>query len=435
MKHKPIPSRINIITLGCSKNLVDSENLMGQFRAADFPVVHQEELQPGDVVIVNTCGFIYDAKEESINTILEYARERKTGHLSGLYVMGCLSQRYKKDLQENIPEVDGFFGVNRHKQLTELFGVDHKKELIGERMLTTPSHYAYLKISEGCNHRCSFCAIPLIRGNHQSIPWQDLVKQAHQLADKGVKEVILIAQDLTYYGMDIYKKRALADLLTKLSGIDRFRWIRLHYSYPAHFPMDVLDVMRDHSDICNYLDIPLQHISDKLLQSMRRGISEYETEKLIHQIREKVPDIALRTTFMVGYPGETQQDFNKLKDFVKRSRFERMGVFAYSHEENTKAYEMVETMAEQEKQERVEELMEIQQDISAKKNREKIGTTLPVIIDRCEGDYFVGRSEFDSPEVDNEILIRGKEHDQLNGTFGKVKIIDASDFDLYGELI
>ncbi|MCF8302594.1 MAG: 30S ribosomal protein S12 methylthiotransferase RimO [Bacteroidales bacterium] len=433
MKEKNLPRRINFITLGCSKNLVDSEKIMGQFRAAGLNVVHEDKPERGDVVIINTCGFIHDAKEESVSTILEYSSEREAGNLSGLYVMGCLSQRYKQELQENIPEVDGFFGVNDHRQIIETLGVDYKKELIGERFLITPAHYAYLKVAEGCNHHCSFCAIPLIRGKHHSKPIEELINEAKALAGKGVKELILIAQDLTYYGLDLYKKRALANLLRELSKITQFRWIRLHYAYPAQFPFDVLEVMNEHPNICKYLDIPLQHISGDLLKSMRRGIGQNNTEELIHTIRRKVPGINLRTTFMVGYPGETEKDFNALKDFIQRMRFERMGVFAYSHEENTAAYQLEETVADEVKQARVDELMALQQQISAEINRNKTGTILPVVIDRREGEYLIGRTEVDSPEVDNEVLIKTSGHDEKIGEFVDVRITAASDFDLYGE--
>jgi ribosomal protein S12 methylthiotransferase len=433
LKTRPVHrNRINIITLGCSKNLVDSEVLMGQLRAAHVEVVHDSD-EPADIVVVNTCGFINDAKEESIDTILRYAEAKKEGTVGKVYVMGCLSQRYKKELEAEMLEVDGFYGVNDLPEILRALGVDYRKELIGERMLTTPSHYAYLKISEGCNKKCSFCAIPLIRGKHVSRPIEDLIHEASLLAANGVKELILIAQDLTYYGHDLYREGKLAVLLENLTKIEGIEWIRLHYAYPSDFPLEIADMMRDNPKICNYLDIPLQHISDPLLKSMKRGITGEKTRKLLATLRGKNPGIAIRTSLIVGYPGETDEHFEELKVFVKEQRFDRLGVFVYSPEENTAAWNLRDTVPEEIKKARMEELMEIQQEISLEINNGKIGKEIKVLIDRKEGDFFVGRSAYDSPEVDNEILIESS-IPLSPGSFYRVIIDRADYFDLYGTI-
>jgi len=424
--------RINIITLGCSKNLVDSEVLMGQLQAANIEVVHESD-EPSDVVVVNTCGFINDAKEESIDTILRYAEAKKAGQVGKVYVMGCLSQRYRKELEAELLEVDGFYGVNDLPEILKDLGVDYRKELIGERLLTTPGHYAYLKISEGCNKKCSFCAIPLIRGKHVSRPMEDLIHEASHLAVRGVKEIILIAQDLTYYGYDLYRERKLASLLESFCEIDGLEWMRLHYAYPSDFPVEIADVMKNNPKICNYLDIPLQHISDPLLRSMNRGVTKAKTYRLLETLREKNPGIAIRTTLIVGYPYETDDHFEELKEFVKDQRFDRLGVFMYSPEEKTSAYYLHDAVPDEVKRARMEEIMEIQQEISMEKNQEKVGREFKVLIDRKEGDLYVGRSEFDSPEVDNEILIDSPEP-LKTGNFYQVKIDRADYFDLYGTL-
>lgn len=433
MKVKKVNKNIHLVTLGCSKNLVDSENLMLQLEAGGFKVFHDSE-NPSGTVIINTCGFINDAKEESVNTILEFARARKQGKIEKLLVMGCLSQRYKKELEAEIHEVDGFFGVADMENILLSVGTDLKKDLIGERVLTTPSHYAYLKISEGCDRTCSFCAIPLIRGKHVSRTMESLVAEAGFLARKGVKELILIAQDLSWYGLDIYKKRMLATLLSALEKVDGIEWIRLHYAYPAGFPEDVLEIMAGSSKICKYLDIPVQHISDSILSSMRRGHNSSQTRELLQRIRLKVPGIALRTSLIVGYPGETKKDFEELKTFVKEIQFERLGVFSYSHEENTHAFNLKDSVSSTVKKARVEELMAIQEEISLELNQKKTGNTFKTIIDRKEGDFWVGRSCHDSPEIDNEILI------PLNfnlkpGNFYNIEITSAEAFDLFGEPI
>lgn len=433
MKTKSIQRhRINIITLGCSKNLVDSEVLMGQLQAANIEVVHESD-EPSDVVVVNTCGFINDAKEESIDTILRYAEAKKAGQVGKVYVMGCLSQRYRKELEAELLEVDGFYGVNDLPEILKDLGVDYRKELIGERLLTTPGHYAYLKISEGCNKKCSFCAIPLIRGKHVSRPMEDLIHEASHLAVRGVKEIILIAQDLTYYGYDLYRERKLASLLESFCEIDGLEWMRLHYAYPSDFPVEIADVMKNNPKICNYLDIPLQHISDPLLRSMNRGVTKAKTYRLLETLREKNPGIAIRTTLIVGYPYETDDHFEELKEFVKDQRFDRLGVFMYSPEEKTSAYYLHDAVPDEVKRARMEEIMEIQQEISMEKNQEKVGREFKVLIDRKEGDLYVGRSEFDSPEVDNEILIDSPEP-LKTGNFYQVKIDRADYFDLYGTL-
>jgi len=421
---------INVVTLGCSKNVYDSEVLMGQLKAGGKEVVHEKE---GNIVVINTCGFINNAKEESINTILDYVQQKEAGLVDKVFVMGCLSERYKPDLEKEIPDVDQYFGTSELPALLKVLGADYKHELIGERLSTTPKNYAYLKISEGCDRPCSFCAIPLMRGAHISTPIDDLVTEAEKLAAKGVKELILIAQDITYYGLDLYKKRALADLLRALVKVEGIEWIRIHYAFPTGFPMDVLEVMKTEPKICNYLDIPLQHISDKILTSMKRGTTQEKTTKLLKKFREAVPEIAIRTTLIVGYPGETEEDFQALKDFVKAMRFDRLGCFTYSHEENTTAYELADDVPEEVKLQRANEIMELQSQISWELNQEKVGKTFRCLIDRKEGNYFVGRTEYDSPDVDNEVLIDAKKHYVKIGDFTDVKIIEAADYDLYGE--
>ena len=421
---------INVVTLGCSKNVYDSEVLMGQLKAGGKNVVHEQE---GNIVVINTCGFINNAKEESINTILEYVQQKEAGLIDKVFVMGCLSERYKPDLEKEIPDVDQYFGTSELPALLKVLGADYKHELIGERLTTTPKNYAYLKISEGCDRPCSFCAIPLMRGAHISTPIEALVTEAEKLAAKGVKELILIAQDITYYGLDLYKKRALADLLRALVKVEGIEWIRIHYAFPTGFPMDVIEVMKEEPKICNYLDIPLQHISDPILASMKRGTTQEKTTKLLKKFREAMPEMAIRTTLIVGYPGETQADFEALKSFVKEMRFDRLGCFTYSHEENTTAYELEDDVPEELKLARANEIMEIQSQISWELNQQKVGKTFRCLIDRKEGNYFVGRTEYDSPDVDNEVLIDAKKHYVKTGDFVEVKIIDATDYDLYGE--
>lgn len=435
MKSKTLENdRVHVVTLGCSKNTVDSENIITQLKHNDIDVIHNSD-QEANVIVVNTCGFIDLAKEESINTILEYADVKRKGGIDKLYVTGCLSQRYKDNLEAEIPEVDAFFGTLELPGLLAKFDVDYKHELIGERLPTTPMHYAYLKISEGCNRTCSFCAIPLMRGKHISKSIDDLVKEAENLARMGIKEVMLIAQELTYYGLDLYKKRALPELLEALCQVAGIEWIRLHYAYPSKFPREVFDVMAREPKICNYLDIPLQHASDTVLERMRRQITQEEQRDLIAYAREKVKDIAIRTTFLVGYPGETEEEFQELASFVADMEFDRMGVFRYSHEEDTIAYEVIDDIPDEIKADRANRLMEIQQEISFGKNQEYIGKTLKVLVDRKEGEYFIARTEYDSPEVDNEVLISAKENFMRIGDFVYVKIIDAEDYDLYGNLV
>jgi len=424
---------INIITLGCSKNLVDSEVLMAQL-GSDYTVMHNSE-EDADVQVVNTCGFIGDAKEESIDTILQLTRAKRSGLTSKVYVTGCLSQRYKEDLKKEIPDVDGFFGVNDLPEILKSLEVDFKKELVGERLVTTPKHFAYLKISEGCDRNCSFCAIPLIRGKHVSKPIENLVKEAGFLAKKGVKELILIAQDLTYYGIDIYKKRRIAELVNKLSQIEGIEWVRLHYAYPAGFPLDLIEEIKNNPKVCNYLDIPLQHISNNILNSMQRAHDKETTINLVEKFRKSLPDASLRTTLIVGYPGETEDDFNELYDFVEKYKFDRLGVFQYSEEEDTAAYKLKDDVPEQTKQDRADKLMMLQQQLSLEKNQNKVGQTLKVLIDREENGYYVGRTEFDSPEVDNEVLISEEKSNLKIGDFYNVKITKADFFDLYGDLI
>ena len=421
-------NKINVVTLGCSKNVYDSEVLMGQLRANNKEVVHEEE---GNVVVINTCGFIANAKEESVNTILDYVQKKEDGVVDKVFVTGCLSERYKPDLQKEIPNVDQYFGTTELPGLLKALGADYKHELIGERLTTTPKNYAYLKIAEGCDRPCSFCAIPLMRGGHKSTPIEHLVTEAEKLAANGIKELILIAQDLTYYGLDLYKERALAKLLRELVKVEGIEWIRLHYAFPTGFPMDVLDVMNEEPKVCFYLDIPLQHISTKLLKSMRRGTTYEKTNALLKTFREKVPQMAIRTTLIVGYPGETQEDFELLRDWVKEMRFERLGCFTYSHEENTHAYTLEDDVPEEVKMERANEIMAIQSQISWELNQEKIGKEYRIVIDRKEGNYFVGRTEFDSPDVDNEVLIDATQHYLKTGEYVTVTITDAEDFDLY----
>lgn len=436
MKTKTLKQdKVNVITLGCSKNLVDSENIISQLRANDFEVEHDSEKEDANVIVVNTCGFIDLAKEESVNTILEYAEHKKQGNIDKLYVTGCLSQRYKDDLEEEIPEVDAFFGTLELPALLAKFNTDYQHDLIGERAITTPQHYAYLKISEGCNRTCSFCAIPLMRGKHVSKTIEALVKEAKHLASIGVKELILIAQELTYYGLDIYKKRALAELLEALVEVEGIEWIRLHYAYPSKFPTEVFDVMAAQPKVCNYLDIPLQHANNGVLDRMRRQITQEETRELVALAREKVPGIAIRTTMLVGFPGETEEEFQDLCDFVDDMCFERLGVFQYSHEEDTPAYELEDDVPAEVKADRANRLMEVQQGVSYAMNEQKIGQTYKVLFDRKEGEYFVGRTEFDSPEVDNEVLVSAADAYVRLGDYAEVRITDAHDYDLFGELV
>ena len=420
---------INVITLGCSKNVYDSEVLMGQLRASDKKVVHQEE---GNIVVINTCGFIDNAKEESVNTILEQVKNKEAGKIDKVYVTGCLSERYKPDLQKEIPQVDEYFGTTDLPQLLKVLGADYKHELVGERILTTPKHFAYLKVSEGCDRPCSFCAIPLMRGSHRSTPIEEVVKQARQLAKEGVKELMLIAQDLTYYGLDLYKERKLADLLLALVDVEGIEWIRLHYAFPTGFPENVLQVMREQPKVCNYLDIPLQHIADPILKSMRRGTTKEKTTNLLKKFRAEVPGIILRTSLIVGYPGETEEDFDILKNWVKEMRFERLGCFTYSHEENTHAHQLKDDVTEQVKQERSNAIMEIQSQISWEHNQSCVGKTYRCLIDRKEGENYVGRTFMDSPDVDNEVLVNATTHYLKQGEFVDLLITEASDYDLIG---
>lgn len=429
--------RVNVVTLGCSKNIHDSEVLMGQLRGNAMEVVHEaDDVRSDDIVVINTCGFIDNAKQESIDTILQYSALKDEGRVGKLIVTGCLSERYKPELTAEIENVDAFFGTNDMQELLASVGADYKYELLGERLLTTPSHFAYFKIAEGCNRPCSFCAIPLMRGKHQSKPMEDLVREARFLAAQGTKELILIAQDLTYYGLDLYGKRMLADLLRHLSDVEGIEWIRLQYAYPSGFPLEILDVMNERDNICKYLDMPLQHISDAMLKSMRRGISRQKTLDLVDTIRERVPGIALRTTLICGYPGETEADFQEMKDWVEATRFDRLGCFTYSHEENTHAHSLADDVPAEVKEARVEAIMEIQQGISWEINQEKVGKTFKIMIDRMDEGYFVGRTEFDSPEVDNEVLIPIEEGNYVTiGRFAQVRIERAEEFDLYGSVI
>ncbi len=425
-------NKINVITLGCSKNVYDSEVLMGQLKANQKEVVHEEE---GNIVVINTCGFIANAKEESINTILEYVQKKEEGTVDKVFVTGCLSERYKPDLQKEIPSVDQYFGTTELPGLLKALEADYKHELIGERLTTTPKNYAYLKIAEGCDRPCSFCAIPIMRGKHISTPIENLVIEAEKLAGNGVKELILIAQDLTYYGLDIYKKRNLAELLKELVKVEGIEWIRLHYAFPTGFPLDVLEVMRNEPKVCNYIDIPLQHISDSVLKSMKRGFGKEKINRLLKDFRERVPGMAIRTTLIVGYPGETEENFQELKQWVTDMRFDRLGCFTYSHEENTTAYLLEDDVPEDVKMQRANDIMEIQSQISWELNQEKIGKEFKVVIDRKEGSYFVGRTQFDSPDVDNEVLINAEKDYIRTGDFSTVKITAAEDFDLYAAVI
>jgi ribosomal protein S12 methylthiotransferase len=428
-------NKVNVITLGCSKNVVDSEVLMGQLKANRFEVAHEEEDRESAIVIINTCGFIDNAKQESIDTILHFAEQKRAGKIDKLIVTGCLSERYKPDLAKEIPDVDHFFGTRDLPRLLKTLGADYKHELVGERLLTTPLHYAYLKISEGCDRPCSFCAIPLMRGKHVSKPMEQIIEEAAQLVRKGVKEIILIAQDSTYYGLDLYKKRNLAELLEKLSQVNGLEWIRLHYAFPSGFPMDVLQVMAERDNICKYIDIPLQHASDRMLASMRRGITKEKTRELISQMRNAVPGIAIRTSMITGYPGETENDFNELIEFVKEIEFDRLGVFTYSHEENTAAFRLNDDVSPLLKQERAAQLMKVQEEISLKKNEGKTGQIFKVLFDRKEGNYFIGRTEFDSPEVDNEVLVDTGNNYVRIGDFANVRIDHAEAFDLIGTCV
>jgi ribosomal protein S12 methylthiotransferase len=434
MKTKNKKDKVNIITLGCSKNMVDSEVLSGQLAAADFDVKHESKKLDHNIVVVNTCGFIDLAKEESINTILEQVELKKRGKLDKVYVTGCLSERYKQNLEEEIPEVDAYFGTMELPFLLRKFDVDYKAELVGERLLSTPNHYAYLKISEGCNRTCAFCAIPLMRGKHISRPIESLVAEAEKLVSRGVKEIMLIAQELTYYGLDIYKKRELPKLLRLLSDIPGLEWIRLHYASPSKFPMEIIDAMNERENICNYLDMPLQHASNRMLKAMKRQITREEMEDIIGEIKNRIPGICLRTTLIAGFPGETQDDVEELKSFLQKMEFDRVGIFTYSHEENTSAYDLKNDIAEEEKERRAQQIMDVQQEISYRKNEEKVGKTFKVIVDKKEAGKYLGRTEFDSVEVDNEVIINSEK--KLNaGDFVNVRITRAFDYDLEGEVV
>ena len=427
---------INVVTLGCSKNIYDSEVLMGQLKANGKEVTHEApEEEEGNIVVINTCGFIDNAKQESIDTILHYADKKQRGEVDHVYVTGCLSERYKPDLESEIPDVDAYFGTRDMPLLLKTLGADYKHELVGERMTTTPKHFAYLKIAEGCDRPCSFCAIPLMRGGHRSTPIEDLVTEAQKLAAKGVKELILIAQDLTYYGLDLYKERRLGALLKELVKVEGIEWIRLHYLFPSGFPQDVLDIIREEPKVCNYIDIPLQHIADPVLKSMRRGTTKAKTDALLAMMREKVPSITIRTTLIAGYPGETEEDHQVVLDWVREQRFDRLGVFAYSHEENTHAFNLEDDVPAEVKQQRVDEIMAIQMDISRELNEQKVGKEYRVLIDRKEGAHFVGRTEFDSPDVDNEVLIPAEDIYLKIGDFCTVKVVEAHDYDLIAEVL
>ena len=427
------PNKINIVTLGCSKNLVDSEVLLSQLKGNEISATHESEKNDANIIVINTCGFIDNAKQESIDTILNYVGEKEAGRIDKVFVTGCLSHRYKEELETEIPQVDAYFGTLELPGLLNALGADYKHELIGERLTTTPSHFAYLKISEGCNRPCSFCAIPLMRGAHVSKPVEQIVLEARNLVKNGIKEIMLIAQDSTYYGLDLYGERKLKALLEALSDVEGLEWIRLHYAYPSQFPEDILPVMAEKSNICKYLDIPVQHISDNVLKIMRRGITRRRTYELLNTIKAQVPGITLRTTLLVGHPGETLQDFEELKQFIQDFEFDRLGVFTYSHEENTHAHSLEDDIPAVEKQRRAEELMALQEEISLKKNQAKIGQTLKVLFDRKEGEYFVGRSEADSPEVDNEVLVKASEHFIRIGDFAEILITEAESFDLFGK--
>lgn len=429
-------NKVNVVTLGCSKNIVDSEVLMGQLKANNFTVEHESKDDDHNIVIINTCGFVENAKQESIDTILRYVDAKKDGLVEKLYVTGCLSERYKADLEKEIPDVDAYFGTRELPKILKTLKADYKHELVGERLLTTPHHYAYFKISEGCDRPCSFCAIPLMRGGHISVVKEELINRAKKLAANGTKELLLIAQDLTYYGLDIYKKRELADLVDRLSDVEGIDWIRLHYAFPNGFPMEVLDVMNKKSNVCNYLDMPLQHISDNMLKSMKRGTTKQKTIDLVNQIRDKVPGIAIRTTLIAGYPGETEKDHEEMLRWVEDTKFDRLGIFTYSHEENTSAFLLKDDVSEKTKRKRADAVMAAQQEISYNLNQKKIGQTFKVLFDRKENDFFIGRTEFDSPDVDNEVLVKATKDTYVRiGDFTQVKINDASDFDLYGDLV
>jgi len=435
MKTKTLKKdKVNIITLGCSKNMVDSEVLSGQLQASDIDVVHENSKRDHNIVIVNTCGFIEKAKEESINTILDQVELKKRGKLDKVYVTGCLSERYKNNLEQEIPEVDAYFGTMELPAILKQFDADYKADLMGERLLYTPSHYAYMKISEGCNRTCSFCAIPLMRGQHVSRPIESLVDEAKRLVDRGVKEVMLIAQELTYYGLDIYKKRELPKLLHALADVKGLEWIRLHYAYPSKFPIEIIDAIKERENICNYLDMPLQHAANNMLKSMKRQITREDMEELVGEIRHRLPDICLRTTLIAGYPGETRDDVEELKTFLQKMRFDRVGIFTYSHEENTSAYGLIDNIPAEEKEERAQEIMEVQQEISLEKNQEKVGKTFKVLIDKREAGRYLGRTEFDSVEVDNEVIIQSKKKLTV-GEFVNVKITKAYDYDIEGEVV
>jgi len=432
----PKTNKINVVTLGCSKNIYDSEVLMGQLKANGKEVTHEApEEEEGNIIVINTCGFIDNAKQESIDTILHYADKKERGEVDHVYVTGCLSERYKPDLEQEIPDVDAYFGTRDMPLLLKTLGADYKHELVGERMTTTPKHFAYLKIAEGCDRPCSFCAIPLMRGGHKSTPIEDLVTEAEKLAAKGVKELILIAQDLTYYGLDLYKERRLGALLKELVKVEGIEWIRLHYLFPSGFPQDVLDIIREEPKVCNYIDIPLQHIADPVLKSMRRGTTKAKTDALLAQMREKVPGITIRTTLIAGYPGETEEDHQVVLDWIREQRFDRLGVFAYSHEENTHAYNLEDDVPAEVKQQRVDEVMALQMEISRELNQQKVGQTFKVLIDRKEGGYFIGRTEFDSPDVDNEVLIPAEDIYLKIGDFCHVAVEEAHDYDLIGRVI
>jgi ribosomal protein S12 methylthiotransferase len=436
LKTKTLKSnRVNVVTLGCSKNLVDSEVLMGQLKANNYDVVHESSKNDAGIVIINTCGFIDNAKQESIDTILHYAEMKSKGKIDKLYVTGCLSERYKPDLEKEIPIVDAYFGTRELPRLLKTLKADYKHELIGERLLTTPNHFAYFKIAEGCDRPCSFCAIPLMRGVHVSKPIDELIIEATKLAKNGTKELLLIAQDSTYYGLDLYKERKLAELMKRLSDVNGIDWIRLHYAFPSGFPMDALDVMRERENICNYIDMPLQHVSDNMLKSMRRGTTKQKTADLVTEIRNRVPGIAIRTTLIAGYPGETERDHEEMQEWVAETKFDRLGIFTYSHEENTHAYKLEDNVPAEVKQGRAEAIMAIQQDVSFEKNQTKVGQTFKVLFDKKEGSHFVGRTEFDSPEVDNEVLVDAKSQYIRVGDFANIKITKATEFDLYGDVV
>lgn len=436
MKTKTLKkNKVNVITLGCSKNIVDSEVLMGQLRANNIEVEHESTENDSSVIIINTCGFIDNAKQESIDTILRFSKAKKKGQIDKLYVTGCLSERYKPELEQEIPDVDAWFGTRELPRMLKTLKADYKQELLGERLLTTPNHAAYFKISEGCDRPCSFCAIPLMRGGHISVPMDQLVLQAKQLAKNGTKELMIIAQDSTYYGLDIYKERKLATLLEQLSEVEGIEWLRLHYAFPSGFPLDVLEVMKNNSKVCKYIDMPLQHITDNMLKSMRRGTTKQKTIDLVNMIRDKVPEIAIRTTLIAGYPGETEKDHDEMAEWVSNSRFDRLGIFTYSHEENTHAYKLTDDVPAEVKQARADNIMSIQQGISKELNEAKIGKTFKVLFDKKEGDYFVGRTEFDSAEVDNEVLVDAATNFVRVGDFATIEITSAEDYDLFGVVV